>query len=43
MSSEEEEEEEPYPPWLEVVLYEDATYWDDVVVLQPASEFAACQ
>jgi hypothetical protein len=42
MSSGEEDEEEPYPPWLDVVLDEESTYWDEVTVLQAASESAAC-
>lgn len=34
----EEEEEEPYPPWLQIVLDEDSTYWDEVVVMREGSE-----
>lgn len=35
----EEESEEEYPPWLSVILDDDVQFWDEVVVLEPASEF----
>jgi hypothetical protein len=49
MSSEEEEDElmgeqesDEYPPWLQLVLDEDANYYDEVVILQEAGMQYSC-
>lgn len=49
MSSEEEEDElmgeqesDEYPPWLQLVLDEDANYYDEVVILQEAGTQSSC-
>lgn len=36
-----EEEEEEYPPWLRVVVDDEADYWDEVTVLEPGGELPA--
>jgi hypothetical protein len=41
--SQSEEEDEEYPPWLKVVVDDDASYWDEVTVLEPAGvQFVLC-